>query len=71
MRTILERVQKEEEELNSRVVKLDDFIDNNPVFATLDDVQRVLLVTQLNAMKMYLYTVQERIYHLNKKTENN
>lgn len=71
MRTILERVQKEEEELNSRVVKLDDFIDNNPVFATLDDVQRVLLVTQLNAMKMYLYTVQERIYQLSKKTENN
>jgi len=70
MRTILERVQEEESKLASKVTRLTDFIDNNSTFDTLDDVQRVLLVTQLNAMKMYLFIVQERLIDLNKKANN-
>ncbi len=64
MSTFLERLEEEDNELEERVKKLEDFIENNPVFKTVSHVQRVLLVTQLNAMKIYLYTLQERIWDL-------
>ena len=66
MSTFLERLQEEEKELSIKVEKLNDFIDNNPAFETVGEMQRVLLVTQLNCMKLYLYTLHERIYDLNK-----
>ena len=70
MSTFLERLKEEQDQLLDKVTKLDDFIDNNPVFFTVSEMQRVLLVTQLNAMKMYLYTLDERIYDLLPKTNN-
>ena len=70
MSTFLERLQEEQEQLLDKVTKLGDFIEKNPVFLTVSEMQRVLLVTQLNAMKLYLYTLDERIYDLLPKTNN-
>ena len=70
MDTFLDRLEEEQEILLDKVVKLEDFIDNNSVFLTVSEMQRVLLVTQLNAMKLYLYTLQERIYDLLRTTNN-
>lgn len=69
MKTFLERLEEEEKELSEKVIKLEDFIEKNPVFLTVSEMQRVLLITQLNAMKFYLYALDERIYDLitNKK----
>ena len=66
MSTFLERLKDEQVELKVKVELLEDFIENNPTFGTVSEMQRVLLVTQLNAMKMYLYTLEERIYDLTK-----
>jgi hypothetical protein len=66
MDNFLERLHVEKDELRDKVQKLNDFIDNNPMFNGVGDMQRVLLVTQLNCMKMYLYTLEERIYDLTK-----
>jgi len=68
--TFLERLNEEQKQLLDKVTKLDDFIENNPIFYTVNSIQRILLVTQLNAMKMYLYTLDERIYDLLPKTNN-
>ena len=70
MSTFLDRLQEEKEQLLDKVTKLEDFIEKNPVFLTVSEMQRVLLVTQLNAMKLYLYTLDERIYDLSPKTNN-
>lgn len=64
MSTFLERLKDEHVELEIKVKLLEDFIDNNPNFKTVSEMQRVLLVTQLNAMKLYLYTLDERIWDL-------
>lgn len=61
-----ERLEDEQVELKVKVELLEDFIENNSKFGTVSEMQRVLLVTQLNAMKMYLYTLEERIYDLTK-----
>lgn len=66
MSTFLERLQEEEKDLSIKIEKLNDFINNNPAFETVGEIQKVLLVQQLNCMKLYLYTLQGRIYDLNK-----
>ena len=70
MSTFLERLTEEQEQLLDKVTKLESFIEKNPMFLTVSEMQRVLLVTQLNAMKLYLYTLDERIYDLLPKTNN-
>ena len=71
MSTFLDRLQEEQEQLLDKVTKLEDFIEKkDSVFSTVTEMQRVLLVTQLNAMKLYLYTLDERIYDLSPKTNN-
>ena len=67
MSPFLERLNGEHAELREKVEKLEDFIEGNPGFDTVGDMQRVLLVTQLNVMKLYLYTLAERIWDLNNK----
>ena len=66
--TFLERVVDEQQSLKKKLEKLEDFIDNNRIFETVSDMQRVLLVTQLNAIKLYLYTLDERIWDLSPKS---
>ena len=70
MSTFLERLGQEYDELQQKTDKLQDFIDNNPAFAEVSELQKVLLVTQFNVMKLYLYTLEERILDLTNKTVN-
>lgn len=66
MSNFLDRLKIERDELKEKVDKLNEFIDGNSQFDTLSEMQRVLLVTQFNVMKIYLYTLDERIYDLTK-----
>lgn len=66
-KTFIERLQIEEEELSEKVSKLDDFIENNPAYEKVGDIQWYLLDAQLNAMKSYLYILQHRIVDLIQK----
>jgi len=66
----IERLYKEERELSERVGKLEAFIEINPKFEEVEEIERVLCVSQLNCMKMYLYTLQERIYQLKNNRKN-
>jgi hypothetical protein len=68
MSTFLERLIIERNELEEKTNKLEDFLIS-PSFTNVSEMQRVLLVTQFNLMKMYLYTLQERIYDLTKNSE--
>ena len=68
MSTFLERLQIERNELEEKINKLEDFLIS-PLFTDVSEMQRVLLVTQFNLMKMYLYTLDERIYDLTKNSE--
>lgn len=70
MSTFLDRLTEEQEQLLDKVTKLEIFINNNPAFLTVSEIQKVLLVTQLKAMKLYLYTLDERINDLLPKTNN-
>ena len=71
MSTFLERLVQEEEELSSKIEKLSDFIESSSVYRELEDLQKVLLCTQVNAMNMYLHILNERIYYINKADETN
>ena len=66
-KTFIERLQIEEEELSEKVGKLNDFIENNPAYEKVGDVQWYLLAAQLNAMKSYLHIIQDRITDLIQK----
>ncbi len=69
MNTFIERLQKEAVELSDKLCKLDDFIENNPAYEFVGDVEWVLLDAQRNAMTSYLHILQHRIGNLitNKK----
>jgi len=69
MSTFLERLEEEERDLSEKVAKLEAFVDNNPAYENVGDVQFVLLPAQLNAMIAYLHILQYRIEDLvsNKK----
>lgn len=69
MKTFLERLEEEEKELLEKVKKIDDFIENNPAYEFVSDVQWVLLDAQRDAMTSYLHILQHRIGDLitNKK----
>lgn len=70
MSTFLERLEEEKDQLFEKVIKLNEFIEDNPLFNTVSDIQKILLTTQLNVMQIYLYTLQERINDLSPKTSN-
>jgi hypothetical protein len=68
MSTLLERIRTERNRLEEKTNKLEDFLIS-PSFVNVSEIQKVLLVTQFNLMKMYLYTLQERIHDLTKNSE--
>lgn len=68
--SFVDRLLMEKNDLQEKVTKLEDFIENNPMFKEVNEMQRVLLVTQLNCMKMYLYTLEERIYDISSTYKN-
>jgi hypothetical protein len=61
MKTFLERLEEEEEELLEKIRKIDDFIENNFAYEFVSDVQWVLLDAQRDAMTLYLHILQHRI----------
>ena len=69
MSTFIERLEQEEKELSEKLGKIDDFIENNPAYEFVGDVQWVLLDAQRDAMYSYLHILQNRIGDLitNKK----
>jgi hypothetical protein len=66
-KTFIERLEQEEKELSEKLSKIDDFIENNPAYEFVGDVQWVLLDAQRNAMMSYLHILQHRIGDLIQK----
>lgn len=63
--SFLDRVIKEKAELAEKTSKLKDFIENNPKFDELTNINRILLINQFNAMELYLYALDSRIEFIN------
>jgi hypothetical protein len=59
--TFLDRLLAEQMELNDRLVKLGDFINDNPTFHALPEKQKSLLVQQRRLMAAYSDILLERI----------
>lgn len=69
MEAFQERMVNEYRELSDRVVKLKDFISNNPLFDKLDKKERSLQIQQLTGMKVYLRALMDRLDHQGIKVE--
>ena len=67
MSTFLERLYDEQRELETKTHALESFVDSNPIFETVSNIQRVLLINQLSSMQNYLYCLNERIADLSPK----
>lgn len=63
--SFLDRVIKEKADLAEKTSKLKDFIENNPKFDELTNINRILLINQFNAMELYLYSLDSRIEFIN------
>lgn len=61
MRTFLDRLITEKDELEDKLEKLENFIANNSLFGDLSDSEKTLMVIQLNTMMQYSYILGERI----------
>lgn len=57
-------LNKELDDLSIKIDILNHFIEQNPKYDELDDVHRILLVNQFNAMELYKYALQSRIERL-------
>jgi hypothetical protein len=66
MSTFLDRLKDEATELEEKVMKLGDFIENNPAFYEVDETQQFLLSTQYDVMIAYLHILGKRIHILTK-----
>ena len=69
MEAFQERMVNEYKELSNRVVKLKNFISNNPLFDKLDKKERYLQVQQLTGMRVYLKALMDRLDHQGIKVE--
>lgn len=65
MEDFLKRMHVELEELKEKREKLNDFIENNPKFGELSNIQRILMINQFNAMDLYYYALDSRIEFIN------
>lgn len=65
MEDYVKRMHEELEQLKERKDKLSDFIDNNPKFGELSNIQRILMINQFNAMDLYYYALESRIEFIN------
>ena len=57
----VQRMMVERDELKDKVLKLDKFIDTNPIFATLSEEERKDMKIQLTSMITYLDCLERRI----------
>lgn len=64
MSTFKERIQLEQTELKDKLTKLEDFINNNPIFDTLGKVDKNLLIKQREIMQQYFQVLQLRLDRL-------
>lgn len=55
------RVVEERHELSRRIDRLDDFIENSPLFLELDEKEQERMTLQSMAMKLYLNILKSRI----------
>lgn len=58
---VLERMIKEFEQLNEKIIKLRDFVLDTEKFESLDYINRDLLIAQLKAMETYISILSIRI----------
>lgn len=65
MEDFLKRMHKELEQLKEKKDKLNDFIEKNPKFDELSNIQRILLINQFNAMDLYYFALESRIEFIN------
>lgn len=63
MEAFQERMIAEFKELSNRVVKLENFIQSNPLFDKFDKKERILQVKQLTGMRVYLKALMDRLDH--------
>lgn len=63
MEAFQERMINEYRELSIKVVKLEDFIFDNPLFDKLGKEERFLQIQQLTGMKIYLKALMLRLEH--------
>lgn len=61
---LVESLEIESKELSVKIHKLKLFIDTNSGFDLLSDIHKILLVNQFNAMELYVFALNERIYDL-------
>lgn len=59
--TARERVEKELEDLSEKIKKLQDFINDNPLYSKLSETQQALLACQLDFMKGYARVLDLRL----------
>lgn len=57
----LNRMIDEQEALGDKITKLRMFISNNPIFNTLPEIKKNLMIKQLTAMDEYFHILEERI----------
>lgn len=65
MGDFIKRMHEELEQLKEKKDKLNDFINNNPKFNELTNINRILLINQFNAMELYYYALESRIEFIN------
>lgn len=65
MEDFIKRMHEELEQLKEKKDKLNDFINNNPKFNELTNINRILLINQFNAMELYYYALESRIEFIN------
>lgn len=65
MEDFIKRMHEELEQLKEKKDKLNDFIENNPKFNELSNIQRILMINQFNAMDLYYYALESRIEFIN------
>lgn len=56
---------KERDELKDKIIKLDKFIGNNPIFVILSEEERKDMTDQLTSMVVYLDCLERRIARAN------
>lgn len=57
----IERMKIEQRDLNEKIEKLNAFVETNPIFKTLSEVEQYLLKKQLLLMEEYLATLILRL----------
>lgn len=63
-KTFIERLGRERSELQDKLTKLIDFIDNNPAYNGISEKQQHWLIDQRDAMNRYLSILALRLDHL-------